>query len=259
MPDIKWFGCAERNFRRGRPAHLAVEAIVIHIIDGSQAGADATFLDNTLSNPRSAHYSVGRDGAIHQYVQESDTAFHAGVVVNPTWAAMKKDSSGAYVNPNFYTIGIEHDGRADDEWTDAMYAASSALIHAIAARYPEHLGQLDRNNVVMHREIRANKTCPGFKVDMNRLIAGALQPGTQPEVRPLVVVARGAVNLRLGSPSTSSPVARVLPNGAMLNVLRKVGGQSVTGRDNQPNNQWYETLETEFVWSGAVDSREPLP
>ena len=36
MPEPKWIGCAPNNFRQGRPAHVEVEAVVIHIIDGSQ-------------------------------------------------------------------------------------------------------------------------------------------------------------------------------------------------------------------------------
>ena len=173
---MKWIGCAPNNFRAGRPPELEVTAAVIHIIDGSRIGADATFLDDTLAEPRSAHYAVGADGSVHQYVKECDTAFHAGVIVNPVWKGLRKNAAGEYVNPNFYTIGIEHEGTPEDEWTDAMYASSAALLRGISRRYPA-LRTLTRDNVIMHREIRANKTCPGFKVDMDRLIAAASAPG----------------------------------------------------------------------------------
>jgi N-acetyl-anhydromuramyl-L-alanine amidase AmpD len=172
IPEIKWTGCAPKNFRAGRPPGEDVIAAVIHIIDGSQVGADATFLNNTLSLVRSAHYSVGRDGSVHQYVKETDTAYHAGVIVKPTWKGMKKTASGGFVNPNFYTIGIEHEGKPEDDWTDAMYASSAALLRSISNRYPA-LKTLTRNNVIMHREIEADKSCPGFKVDLDRLIAEA--------------------------------------------------------------------------------------
>ena len=56
-PEIKWIGCAPNNFREGRAAGMDVSAVVIHIIDGSRVGADATFLNNELDDPRSAHYS----------------------------------------------------------------------------------------------------------------------------------------------------------------------------------------------------------
>jgi N-acetylmuramoyl-L-alanine amidase len=172
MQDIKWIGCAPRNFRHGRPLPMDIAAVVIHVIDGSQVGADATFLNNTLAAPRSAHYSVGRDGSVHQYVQESDTAYHAGVIVQPTWTGMRKTASGGYVNPNSYTIGIEHEGHALDDWPDAMYASSAALLRAMSAKYPA-LKTLTRQNVVMHREICAAKSCPGSKADLDRLIQAA--------------------------------------------------------------------------------------
>ena len=65
---------------------------------------------------------------MHQYVKECDTAFHAGVVVNPIWKGLRKNAAGEHVNPNFYTIGIEHEGTPAEEWTDAMYASSAALL-----------------------------------------------------------------------------------------------------------------------------------
>src|SRR5689334_6011320 len=97
--------CAPRNFRLGRPSTLQIEAVVIHIIDGSLQDADSTFGDNTLQGPRSAHYAVGRNGDVHQYVEEQDTAFHAGRVVNPTWGGLKRSPDGTFINPNYYTIG----------------------------------------------------------------------------------------------------------------------------------------------------------
>jgi len=93
----------------GRPGGLRPAAIVIHISEGTLSSADAWF-NNEAANV-SAHYCVGRVGEIHQYVSEEDTAYHAGSPVNPTWRLLRP-----CVNPNFYTIGIEHEGRAQDPW-----------------------------------------------------------------------------------------------------------------------------------------------
>src|SRR4051794_15928975 len=98
MENSTWIGCARNNYRDNRPSHLEVEAVVIHLIDGSLGSADATFLDNQLDKPRSAHYAVGKRGEIHQYVLEKDTAFHAGVILNPTWPGLKTDGAGGYIN-----------------------------------------------------------------------------------------------------------------------------------------------------------------
>jgi hypothetical protein len=237
--------CAPRNFRTGRPSHLRVEAVVIHLIDGSVQDADAVFGSNTLADPRSAHYVVSRTGEVRQYVDEDDTAFHAGNVVEATWAGLKKGPDGRNINPNFYTIGIEHEGRAHDDWPDAMYAASAALLRAIAARHPQ-LRPLSRANVVMHREIRANKSCPGHVADLTRRVALA---GDVPADSPFQLLTRSTVNVRGGSPSTRAPIVRVIPAGEFVNVVREVAGESVHGV-----SRWFQNIDDDFLWGGALES-----
>ncbi len=248
--NIRFLGCAPRNFRAGRSNHR-VEAVVIHLIDGSQAGCDATFLDNNLSEPRSAHYSISKAGAIHQYVLEEDTAFHAGRVLNPTWPALKLGPGGAPVNPNLYTIGIEHEGRPLDDWSDAMYMASAALLRAISQRHPPLAG-LSEQTIALHRQIYAQKSCPGFKFSLQRLLAEANQ--SQPELLsgPTAVKIVTPVNLRLGRPTTKAPVVRVIAKDSLVNAVGHV-----TGEDIQGNNRWYRTLEDNFFWAGATDDPDP--
>jgi N-acetyl-anhydromuramyl-L-alanine amidase AmpD len=118
-----WVGCAPGNFRQGRPGSFRPEAIVIHIMDGSMRAADSWF--NDPRSQVSAHYGVGAGGEVHQYVKETDTAFHAGTIVRPSWPLLKPG-----VNPNYYTIGIEHEGRGDIPWPwpAAQLEASAALV-----------------------------------------------------------------------------------------------------------------------------------
>lgn len=244
MPvQITQVGCAPANFHQGRPSHLRVEAVVIHTIDGTQQAADAAFLRTALEPQRSAHYSVGRTGEIHQYVDEQDTAFHCGVILSPTWEGLKKGPDGRLINPNFYTIGIEHEGRADDPWPDAMYAASAALLRDIAARHPA-LQPLSRRTVVMHREIRASTACPGSSVDIARLIAEA---GGPPVTEPRALRARSNVNVRRGQPTTSAPIVRVIPAGEPINVRAAVTGERVNGV-----SRWYQNMDDDYIWAGAV-------
>src|SRR4051812_28530968 len=102
-----WKGAHPANFSGGR-AGFRPEAIVIHVMDGTLAGTDSWFND-----PRSrvsAHYGVGKAGQVHQYVKEIDAAHHAGVVNAPCWPLIKRGHSGSgFINPNFYTIGVEHE------------------------------------------------------------------------------------------------------------------------------------------------------
>lgn len=152
------------NFSKGRAGYKP-EAIVIHVMVGTLPGTDSWF-----ANPASkvsAHYGIGKAGQIHQYVDESNTAWHAGRILNPTWKEMMRTSTGGYVNPNSYTLGIEHEGDGKEQWTEAMYQASASLIATLCSRYQI---PVDRAHIVGHREIFAGKTCPGTGVDLDRLI-----------------------------------------------------------------------------------------
>ena len=147
--------------RRG----LAPLAIVIHIAEGSISSVDGWFA--SPASKVSAHYCVRKDGVIHQYVDEAMAAFHAGTRYAPVARIIRQNGA---TNPNFYTIGIEHEGKATDEWTAAMFEASAELIADIALR---HNIPIDADHIIPHRAIRQNKVCPGYKVDLKALIATA--------------------------------------------------------------------------------------
>lgn len=138
------------NFWVGRKGYRP-EAVVIHIMDGTLPGTDSWF-----ANPASqvsAHYGIGKSGEVHQYVQENDAAWHAGRVDTPIWKLIRPN-----VNPNLYTIGIEHEGKPDEGWTEAMKQSSATLIREICQRWQV---PIDRDHVVGHFEIFAKKpNCP---------------------------------------------------------------------------------------------------
>jgi N-acetylmuramoyl-L-alanine amidase len=285
-----WIGCPDSNFSRGRPFGLRPEAVVVHIIDGSFAAGESVFRDP--STHKSAHYAVSRNGEIHQYVAEHDTAFHAGIVVNPTWALLKPG-----VNPNFYTIGIEHEGRPDDVWPEAQLSASANLIGEIAARWGI---PLDDSHVIRHHQIRASKTCPGNWLEIGELLkrapttlasggasssaangadatnsttattspppaspatpAGSLNPATPisvsasggPRTSTIVVRTIKNVNLRLARPTTAAPVVSVLLAQTNLAVSGFEVGERVQG-----NAYWYADANRNYFWAGATDTPDP--
>jgi hypothetical protein len=241
--EKKWVGCPPSNFRRGRAFSLRPEAIVVHIIDGSFAAGEAVFLDATTQ--KSAHYAVSRAGEVHQYVDESDTAFHAGILVNPTWPLLKTG-----VNPNFYTIGIEHEGRPDDVWPDQQLRTSGTLVAEIAARWSI---PLDTLHVIRHHQIRASKSCPGNWVTIEKILHLASKPaGPMPALVSVVQAIRN-VNLRVSKPTTDSPIVRVIPAQTRLSVVGFVSGERVAG-----NSFWYVDPQGNFLWAGATDVPEPV-
>jgi len=152
------------NFYAGRKIYKP-EAIVIHIMLGTLYGTDSWFQSPVSKS--SAHYGIGKTGEVHQYVDEKDTAYHAGRVNSPMWSLIKQTENGLYISPDFYTIGIEHEGDINSYWTDEMYNSSSSLICEISLRWNI---PIDRKHVIGHHEIYSLKKCPGNVVDIEELI-----------------------------------------------------------------------------------------
>jgi N-acetylmuramoyl-L-alanine amidase len=272
----QWIGCPESNYRPGRPFGLRPEAIVIHIMDGSFIAGESVF-----SNPmtqKSGHYGISRAGDVHQYVKESDTAFHAGIVINPTWALIKPR-----INPNFYTIGIEHEGRPDDVWPEAQLSASATLIGEIASRWSIPLDEL---HVIRHHEIRASKTCPGNRLKIAELlervptqlalgaVAGAgtatiTSAAASPVSSLLTTVSTTAISVSIENPKTK--VVRTLKNVNLrtrpdtnAQVLRVIPAQREIavakfeiGERLSDNGYWYMDVHGNYFWAGATDKPDP--
>lgn len=239
--DIRRQPCAPENFRPGRPPGMRPEAIVIHISTSTLASADEWFNDPEAKV--SAHYIVGKDGVIHQYVDENDTAFHAGTVVQPTWKLINPR-----VNPNYYTIGIEHEGKESDVWPDVQISTSAALIGSIALRWEI---PLDEDHVIPHHAIRATKTCPGSFIQISELLKRV--PANSELPSPISsVAALSNLNLRGGVPSRSARIVGVARKGEMLAPIAIVQGEPVEG-----NAVWYRDALGRYFWAGGTTVPNP--
>jgi N-acetylmuramoyl-L-alanine amidase CwlA len=164
------------NFSRGVVKPRAVDQITIHVTEGSAASVRSWF--NNPEAKASAHYQVTRAGGIEQFVDEDDIAWHNGRVFEPR-APLVLERPG--VNPNLFSIGIEHEGTGRDELTDAQRIASQWLIRDIASR---RRIPITRRHVVGHHEVFAKKTCPGV-INVDRLVresAGELADPFAPRV-----------------------------------------------------------------------------
>lgn len=150
------------NFHTGRAGH-DIEGIVVHVTEGDRDSVRSWFGLN--SSDVSAHYLICNDGTRDQFVEEDDTAFHAGRVSGAT-AKIVLDRPG--VNPNRYLIGIEHEGTGRAELTARQRDSSLELIADIIARRPKV--KATRYHIVGHHEIYAPKSCPGA-ISVDRLVA----------------------------------------------------------------------------------------
>lgn len=156
MDGVKWIGSP--NHYNGRNGY-AVTHITLHIMVGHLAGTDSIFLNP--GSQASAHYGIGADGAIHQYVSENDGSY-----------------SDANFASNNSTISIEHEGgMAGVPCTQACMDASARLCADIARRHGwPHLWHDGLNgNIWLHREIPGTDHygCPDRCVNalpVNRII-----------------------------------------------------------------------------------------
>lgn len=147
-------------------------AIVDHITAGLMTGC-LSWLTNPESKA-SAHYLVTRVGEIFQLVDELNSAFHAGVVNDSDWPLYTGQ------NPNWYTIGIEHEGLPDEPLTEAQYQASLWLHRQIIARWGI---PIDEDHIIGHYRIDTvnRPNCPGPLFPWERLFADLKGEGTMPE------------------------------------------------------------------------------
>src|ERR1035437_1216814 len=128
-----------------------IDIIVIHTMVGSAASADARF--NNPTQKVSAHYGVLLNGKLWHWVDEDNTAYHAGDY------AMNQRS-----------IGIEHEDNGDFNGVrpDALYTTSANLVKDICTFYNI---PIDRTHILRHSEVIATG-CPDA-LDIDRIVREA--------------------------------------------------------------------------------------
>ena len=161
MDGITWVGSP--NHYNGRGGYH-VDHITLHVMVGYLTSTDNFF--QLPGSSASAHYGVGGDGTIHQYVSEADGSW-----------------SDANYASNNSTISVEHEGGMEGvPCTQACMDASAALCADIARRYGwNHLWHDGLNgNIWLHREVPGTNHagCPDLApngLDVNYVINKANQ------------------------------------------------------------------------------------
>lgn len=190
-----WVGAHPSNYSKGRAGQRPI-AIVNHVMIGTMTGTIGVFKQPGWG--ASAHYGVGKDGRVVQFVDEADAAWANGPIRAPNsavtpWVA---DAARRGVNPNDLSITIEWEGRhqggrGGTVWfagkplwvdfmkgtitrfwvpTDAQYAAGLALIQDIATR---NKIPRDRAHIGRHSDVDSVRKwfCPGEGFPLARLLA----------------------------------------------------------------------------------------
>jgi len=161
---------------QGRDNQL-VKAVVLHIAEGSYEAA-ISWLESSKS-AASAHFVIAKDGRVAQLVSIDDTAWGNGLSykngiwltpndpgqpANPTWTGLM-----AGINPNHYTISVEHEGYDKEKWTPAMYDANLKLLRWI--RGEVNMNYVLHDSLIGHYELDSatRKYCPGPNVEWQRM------------------------------------------------------------------------------------------
>ena len=128
-------------------------------MEGTLEGCDSWF-NNPLSEV-SAHYGVGKDGEIHQYVKESEGAWATG-----DW------------HWNCRSLNIEHEGFSGEPWPEAMIESTAWLLRKFWRDWG--IEPTDKT-VLRHSAINPSKPgCPGPGCPLDRIVAEARRLGPLP-------------------------------------------------------------------------------
>ncbi len=139
---------ATGNFDTSR---VVIDRIVIHTMVGTWQAAAARF--DSYGTQVSAHYGVKMDGGLIHWLEEYNTAYHAGSY------AMNQRS-----------IGIEHEDKGDYDGIrpQTLYDASSKLVADICRFYSI---PCDRAHILKHSEVIPTG-CPDA-LDIDKIVKGA--------------------------------------------------------------------------------------
>lgn len=162
-----------------------IHSIVLHTMVGTVAGANARF--NTPNTQVSAHYGIGLDGKLYQWVDEDNVAFHAGsYIVNQTSIGIEhEDGTNPQTNPQGY----------NNPRPDALYETSAKLVAEICKFYdfPADTDHIFRHEDVIDKQFYPGGTSCPDALDTNRIIRMANEilnppplpaPGSEPVQTP---------------------------------------------------------------------------
>jgi len=90
--------------------------MIMHIMQGTLAGTDSWF--RNPASQVSAHFGIGKDGKVVQWVDTANQAWHAA-------------------QANSYSVGVEHEGFSGDPLTDAQMDTDIALLSWLHEVHPD--------------------------------------------------------------------------------------------------------------------------
>ena len=121
------------NLNYGLRKGCQIDLIVLHTMEGSLVGTARWFKNDNAGC--SAHYGIGSDGTVLQFVEEMYNAWHCG-------------------NPGFNrrSIGIELEGFCKDPRAFTVRMID-ALVELLMSTLPRYKIPADRQHIIGHNEV----------------------------------------------------------------------------------------------------------
>jgi N-acetyl-anhydromuramyl-L-alanine amidase AmpD len=158
---------AVQGFTPGRGKNH-IQGIVLHSTDGTEKSDVQTLRGLDPQHQVSANYYVTRDGRTYQFVNDQDTAWHAGETID----------NSKYGNSATLGIEQEHiDGQQD--WPKTQVQATAALVASLRAKYG--LGQ---DQIYAHSQIAPERKQDPVNYpwgDFNQSVIARLSPPARPQ------------------------------------------------------------------------------
>jgi hypothetical protein len=242
---------------------ITPKAAVLHIMEGGLWGS-WDWLERHVQ--LSTTFGVGKNGDAWQGVSIFNGAYGNGITyIDGTWRSrsgrqMQPTWHGLVppVNPNRYTLSIEHEGFTGQPLTDAMKQTTVAILVA-CAKLAGWSAYQPGVNLIRHADINPvdKDRCPGTTFDLPWFAAQAnkhLQP-TAPKPERLPAWSRrwyttlNDANIREG-PGTAYPIVGTAGPGQRLDVFDiEDEGEPVNG-----NGQWLRCRAGDDVPGGFVSA-----
>ena len=220
------------------PGNKGRDAVVMHVSQGTMTSMVGWFLGGSEAT---AHFGIGPDGALFQFVSVHNSAFGNGASfrngrwfdpsghqVKPAWAGLR-----AGENPNWYTISVEHAGFFTDAWTDAMDATNTRLLIWLAGQFASLAPYAPGKTLIGHCDISPidRPNCPGPHVDYARIAtaangqqARAVNAGPAPAMHTLIANTAAAVSGALAAESRIIAAPRATAAQASAYMLARPHG-----------------------------------
>ena len=116
-----------KSFTSGRTR--TIQSIVLHSTDGREQGDIDTL---TGTSPKvSVHWYVTRTGKIYHFVDNTDTAFHAGKVVSVKYS----NEASLGIEQEHFDPDPQHGRPGNEDWPDAQIQAAANISAFLCQRY----------------------------------------------------------------------------------------------------------------------------